>query len=85
MFTAEQYKRIARIAEKASPQAAERLESLQSEISDLLIAVGIADDGTEYARMFRRFAVENVDHAEIALRFRKIAIWQPTQAGALLR
>ena len=73
MFTVEQFKKIARIIEKANPRAGTRLDSLRSELSDLLIAVGVVDDGTEHGRQFRELAAEDTDHSELARRFRKIA------------
>lgn len=73
MFTEEQFSCIARIIVKANPDAAAHLESLRSVLSDLLIAVGVAVDGTEYGREFGKLAAEDDDHSEKARRFAKIA------------
>ena len=72
-FTAEQFRRIARIVVKANPEAASQLGALRRRLSDLLMNVGIIDDGTIKGKAFRKLAAEEVDHAEIARRFRKIA------------
>jgi hypothetical protein len=73
MFTAEQFERITRVVAKTNPEAAARFETLRTQLCDLLTNVGIADDGTEYGRIFREYAMKDVDHAEIARRYRKIA------------
>jgi hypothetical protein len=71
-FTEEHLRRIDGIVAKANPRAT-ALEQLHVQISDLLVAVGVIDDGTEYSREFRKLAREEENHAEKARRFRKIA------------
>jgi hypothetical protein len=72
-FTDEQLRRINGIVERADPAAIARLEQMHVQLSELLVAVGIIDDGTEYSREFRKLAREEEDHAEKARRFRRIA------------
>jgi hypothetical protein len=72
-FTAEQLKRIDSIVAKANPRAAARLQQLHIQLLELLVAVGITDDGTDYSREFRKLALEEEDHSEKARRFSKIA------------
>jgi hypothetical protein len=72
-FTEEQLRRIDGIVAKANPKTTARLEQLHVQLSELLVAIGIIDDGTEYSREFRKLAREEEDHAEKARRFRKIA------------
>lgn len=71
-LTEEQLRRIDGIVERANPAATARLEQLHVQLFELLVAVGVIDDGTEYGREFRKLAREE-DHAEKARRFRKIA------------
>ena len=72
-FTEEQLSRIDGIVARANPAARTRLEQLHVQLSELLVAIGLIDDGTEYGREFRKLAREEEDHAEKARRFRKIA------------
>jgi hypothetical protein len=73
LFTVEQFRRIARIVTKANPEAAALLGALRRRLSDLLMNAGVTDDGTVKGKAFRKLAAEEVDHAEIARRFRTIA------------
>ena len=72
-FTDEQLKRIDGIVVRANRAATARLEQLHVQVSELLVAVSIVDDGTENVREFRELAREEEDHSEKARRFRKIA------------
>ena len=57
-FTAEQFRRIARIVAKANPEAASQLGALRRRLSDVLMNVGMIDDGTEDGETFRKLAAE---------------------------
>lgn len=72
-FTDEQLRRIDDIVERANRAPTTRLEQLHVQLSELLVAVAMIDDGTEYGREFRKLAREEEDHSEKARRFRKIA------------
>jgi hypothetical protein len=72
-FTGDQLRRIDGIVERANPAATLRLEQLHVQVSELLVAVGIIDDCTEYGHEFRKLARREENHSEKARRFRKIA------------
>ena len=72
LFTKDQLSMIDNIVVKARRQAGARLDALHAQLSELLLAVRIADDRTEDAKNWRKFA-DDEDHKEKARLFHKIA------------
>lgn len=72
-YSTDQLEHLAAIIERTAPGVTVSREDLGQHLLDLLGAVGI-DDGTEYAAAFREFAALEPSHAELAERFRAIAV-----------
>jgi hypothetical protein len=83
MLTDDQFDRIADIILEANPRALGRLDKLRRRVSQLLIAVGVTDDGTESSAAFRKMA-DPIDHAAMAELFRAIAASDDPLAFAVL-
>lgn len=64
---------VAAFISERYPSAETKLTRLREDLADLLIAVGVTDDGTAVGILFRAQANAPVDHAALARQFAKIS------------
>ena len=73
LYTPEQLEGLVNIIRRTTAGIVVAHRDLEEALADLMVAVGRADDGTDYAIAFREFSNDEPSHAELAEGFRAIA------------